>query len=289
MRLKPWLKLILIVLALLLSAASPGPSAPPKAKQSESATEFHQTANNDQTQNTPQAYSPVTAIPKTIPGQEPKPITVVIQRQPYSHWWQAPSAPEWASFLLTIPYVVVTIGLFVVTLKATRVATLSANAAEAALHSDRPYLLANIEGIESFKYGLLEERPPITRVDVRFVNAGSSPAELIEVIATSWKFDCWQDASDPTWKILISGQQIEIVPPVVRIAQSTKPIHIQINWTQEDMNLVNSGLKRVAIYGIARYCGGPRKEYHTRFFWWFSPLTSPQLQKAFEPELNERT
>src|SRR5271156_6768495 len=85
----------------------------------------------------------------------------------------------------------------------------AANAAEAALHSDRPYLLIAGIAYESFKYGYLPAPPPITKATVTFINAGKSPAEVIEVIATSAKFDFFPDAVEPTWDALILDQPRE--------------------------------------------------------------------------------
>jgi hypothetical protein len=143
---------------------------------------------------------------------------------------------------------------------------------------------------EAFKHVLLSVQEPISLARITLRNAGNSPAELIEIIATSWKFDCFPFGPDPEWKTLIHDLPRDISIPVIGINRDIEPaLTVRIHWTEDDIELVNTGNKRVGIYGMVRYCGGPKESYYTRFFWWFSPIVQPELQKAGSPELNERT
>jgi len=78
---------------------------------------------------------------------------------------------------------------------------------------------------------------------------------LIALYATSWKYDCLLSGEEPRWANLNSGGPREIKVPIVAIGETTEPIPITINWTENDMNLVYGGAKRVAIYGAVFYRG----------------------------------
>ncbi len=125
--------MIPIASALLLSAAGNAGALPPSSKKTEGAAKEQQRRTYGQNQATPQSCPSVTVVFKEIPAPEAKQITAVIQQQPYEHWWQGPHGAEWALFLLTIPYVAVSIGLFAVTKKAADAAKGSAVVAQQAL------------------------------------------------------------------------------------------------------------------------------------------------------------
>jgi len=160
--------------------------------------------------------------------------------------------------------------------------------ARLALHTDRPYLLVTSVTAEAFKHVLLGRQEPISRAKVTFQNVGTSPAELIEIVATSWKFGCFPDSDEPKWDKLL-GAPLSIEKPVVGVRETVDPLPIQVHWTKDDIELVEGGLKRVALYGYVRYRSGSKEDYCTRFFWWFSPLENPPLRKAYDLELNKRT
>lgn len=173
---------------------------------------------------------------------------------------------------------------------ATTAAQKSAEAAKAALHANRPYVLMTEMAPASWKDQAFDRQPPIRRVNITFQNVGSSPAEIIDVFATSKKFEWLRDPSEPAWDKLNSGGLGEIGTPVLGTGPSEKmTLPIFVNWTKDDITSVDAGDKRVGIYGMIRYRGGPTEPYYTRFFWWFSPFNDPTLKKASSPELNERT
>jgi hypothetical protein len=179
---KPLWALILIASALLLSAARSASALPPNSKKSERTTKTHNHRATAENRTTPQACPSVTVIVKEIPAPEAKQITAVIQQQPHQHWWQSQNAPEWALFFLTIPYVIVSVGLFVVTWRAADAAESSAGAAlisaqvaKQAIHTDRPLVI-----VEAFDAGVDAQRFSFSPV-VNFRNFGNSPAILIEV------------------------------------------------------------------------------------------------------------
>jgi hypothetical protein len=183
------------------------------------------------------------------------------------------------------------------TKKAADAAKYSAEVARFALHSNRPYLLVmNVtpktgQKYAASKYPVLGIEEPISSAIINVQNVGGSPAEIIEIVATSWKYECLQDTSEPAWddKLTLDTPR-DITQPVLGVGQTIEPqIRIFVNWTDENIDLVKDGTKRVALYGIIRYRSGPKESYYTRFFYWFSPLIRPELQRASSVELNERT
>jgi hypothetical protein len=134
---KPLLTSILIALALFLGAARNGSSSPLNPERRERIPDPHRHGAHTQTQATPQACPSVTVIVKEVPAPKGERITAIIQQQPYSHWWKAPNAPEWAVFFLTVPYVLVSIGLFVMTKSAANAARDAVQVSKSAV---RPYI-----------------------------------------------------------------------------------------------------------------------------------------------------
>ena len=124
---------ILIASALLLSAAKNGSVLPPNSEKNERTAKAHEHRTAPKGETAPQACSSVTVIIKEIPAPETNQVTAVIQQQPYEHWWDSPNAPEWALFFLTVPYVLVSIGMFVVTKRTASAAKDAADAAKASL------------------------------------------------------------------------------------------------------------------------------------------------------------
>jgi hypothetical protein len=264
MRLGPWLKSILIASALLLSAASPNPSALPTAKQSESAAKSQQTATKDKTQNAPQACSPVTVIIKEVPSaQKPEHITAEIEHQPYKHWWQAPNASEWALFILTVPYVVVTICLFVVTLKAANAAADSAQTARLTLQSNRPLIIVSeiimsVAGDRTFT------------PTVKFRNYGRNPAIVVDIsLGLQSQFDSRNlKASD------LRFHQIHTThTQVVGINKCFSEVITQMTIDPGTLNDILARTKTLIAHGCLKYRDVfPAPEpYESHFCWFYLP------------------
>lgn len=110
-----WLVAILIPSALLLSLARSARALPPSSKKGERSAKAPEKGGKAGHLDSPAACPSVTVIVKERSAPEAKQIATLIRRQSYEHWWESPNAPEWALFLLTIPYVIVTGGLFYLT------------------------------------------------------------------------------------------------------------------------------------------------------------------------------
>jgi hypothetical protein len=266
--------LVLVASGLLLIASSPRPSPYPTHEGQTAAAEHHATANPISTHG-------------DQPGSKPAPTN--IYNNTYSYYYPLPvseSPPVRFQIFTTLVLLCFTAGLWWTSVRQWRAIKDSAEYARLALHVNRPYLI--VKSIRPNLARFIEQ--PISSAEVILQNAGSSPAELLEIIATSWKFDCMADASEPKWDGLTLDAPRPIDTPIVGVDESTQPIAINIRWVNKnDIELVNVGAKRVGLYGIIRYRGGPKEPYYTRFFWWFSPMIRDgELQRAWNPDLNER-
>lgn len=287
--------LILISLALLLSAENPKPSPIPSPRPTRHQNPQVQQDNKDGTYEHARSKND-SALPKPA-----EPIQLQqganqaneyrkVERQLIALEESSDRFNNWLIWIGGIN-VVAAFLIFGATYQAAKAAKASATAASLALHSNRPYLLVmNVSAKTGQKQPVLGVEEPISSAVIDICNVGSSPADIIEITATPWKYECFPNASEPTWKTLILDTPRDIARSVLGVGQAIKPpIRIVVNWTKDDIELVDSGMKRVALYGIIRYRSAPKELYYTRFFYWFSPLIRPELQKAYSDELNERT
>src|SRR5579862_9765178 len=132
--------LILIVLALLQSIVRSASALPPNASDRHKTAQAQVSGARDKHSATAQPCPAVTVVVQQIPPKEAQRITAVIQDEPYDHWWQGPRGPEWALFLLTIPYVIISAGLLYVSWRSANAAMVAARAAALAVGADRSFL-----------------------------------------------------------------------------------------------------------------------------------------------------
>jgi hypothetical protein len=88
---------------------------------------------------------------------------------PYEHWWDATNAPEWALFFLTIPYVLVSIGLFRATRRQSKLT-------EDALIADKRAFVS-ADGLWYFWEPVANTNLYIFRLQPRYKNTGSTPTK----------------------------------------------------------------------------------------------------------------
>ena len=262
---------ILIASALLLSAAKGVNALPPNPSKRDRTAQPQAQRTSDKKSAATQPCPAVTVVIQQIPpANQTQRITAVIQDKPYKHWWDAQNAPEWALFILTIPYVVITGGLLCANLKAISLAKQSADAAsknaetaELAFYTTtRPWVL-----VSDFKIGLYDSGPTVT---YKVYNAGPLPALLhgIEIVAEA-------SAIDPL-------RYSEHLPPVVtRVIAIHVPPHTDTNngfiiqdfrpsLTHAEWHEIRAGNKWLYCYGLVRYLG-PLNElwlYTTGFGAW---------------------
>ena len=205
------LALIPIAWALFLSGGSPLTPNPPKSRK------IVQTQDNSaksENHYSPHPHPPIVTVgEKEASAPELKQITVIIQQQSYKHWWQTASAPEWALFVLTIPYVVVTIALFVV---GRRSADAAKENADSLVNIERAWLMLDRLDSLTLVAMPLAGQPTISGAVFEYRNFGRTPSWIVEsaarmIIVPSRETLTWPLDYGPT--NLVNGSNGTPVPP----------------------------------------------------------------------------
>ncbi|MGH7814949.1 MAG: hypothetical protein ACREQI_13225 [Candidatus Binataceae bacterium] len=170
-------------------------------------------------------------------------------------------------------------------------AQIGAGAAASAVNAGRPAVHVIAIRAQARKDPATNTVIPISTVGIRLRNAGKSPAEITEIYAITGIFDWWRDGKEPRWRALDLGPKRDIPSPTMAIGEPGEcEIPIAVDWTADGREAVDGGTKRLGIYGMVTYRGGADGiEYHTRFFWWYSPKIETRMARATSPELTERT
>lgn len=179
-----------------------------------------------------------------------------------------------------------------------------AKAADAGLHLNRPAIvvtsikaLIGIDDVSKIPNTLRGYSPEI-------YNIGSGPAEIIDVFSRSWVFDAFDFKAHSLGKKLEEprgdDQEIWKFFPLDRrefprtflgagecFANYQAGFAMIENWIPGDIEKVESGEKRRAVYGTILYRSSV-KEYLTKFFFWYDPK-SRGFRRAERRELNHRT
>jgi hypothetical protein len=257
----------LAALALALFCIAAKASPPPKESKGAAAGKASDTRSENRT--TP----PVTVIIKEIPAPPTKQITAVIQQQPYEHWWQGPQGPEWALFWLTIPYVLVTTGLFVSTRRAANAAKDAAIAAKLALQADRPLLLPLKGELQGF-----DGNPgDLTGAHLTFKNFGNGPALIKRILIRLnhvGKYPAKGDFSQCKEKLV----RVFAVAAGGTLALATDS---KDGWTDLlDMDEIHAGRRALICYGCIYYADAIDNPFETWFFWYYLPHPPAYLKLA---------
>jgi hypothetical protein len=201
-------------------------------------------------------------VVKEIPAEEAKQITAVIQQGPYKHWWEKPNRPEWALFLLTIPYVLVSVGLLCT---AWRQSTL---AKRALTELERPWVFASIKdpiGGNRFWTANTEEMKIAFEWSIQ--NCGRTPGFLIDGM---YVVDILP-VPIPDAPVYNRPNQGAIVP----LAQGVpKVYHAQMTLTREQHSKLLKGETQIAFYGFAKYRDTLKNEHLSR---WIAIFVVPRL------------
>jgi hypothetical protein len=261
--LKFWSMLILIASALLLSAESPStkPNPSPLGKPNEGAGLVQQPA-----QNYPLPIV-VTGTPDA-PEQTPTPNKSGDGGQGDSN----------AMIFLTAVMAGATffIALFNwqlvgVTDEMKTAAKAAADAAEAALHVDRPFLL--VTGVEctdtKFINGILTHK-----FAIHLKNFGVGPADIATYIAGAdpldapYSFTTGETKEPALTYVPERGSRLSdsLVGPG---DEANDRIKCESILDHQLFALLQDGTKTLGVNGIVTYRGGAPKIYETKFFWWF--------------------
>lgn len=268
--------LILIALALLQSVARSANAPPPNPSDRDRAAHTQAGGARDQQSATTQPCPAVTVVVQQIPPKEAQRITAIIQEQPYKHWWEAPHAPEWALFILTIPYVIISGGLFYVSWKAADAAMVAAQAAALALGADRSFLEV--------------EKPELKGTNLfvahfHFKNRGKRPA-VIDRLAFSFE-PRESEPEQPDYRALIATAtpQKQIAELVIGSAGESstyyahcfdaKPIQIASSYDRRGplFKLLDEK-KALTLFGFAEFHDTSGESHVSEFVWGYVPFGS---------------
>jgi hypothetical protein len=150
---------------------------------------------------------------------------------------------------------------------AAQAAAKSADAAQAALHADRPYLLVT----DVLMAGSGSPTGALHVIPIKFENFGSGPADIQDYIAEPDVLP-WPkpDAPDPVaWHSPEEGNRLH--DSLVR-AGETIGIEAPIFLDEQKRQQMVDGNTKLRIEGRIRYRGAPQRQYVTKFYWWFIPI-----------------
>lgn len=286
---KPLSALTLIALALLLNAAKSSalnPSPRPTPKPNESAT-FGDRQGEQQ----------IAPIRTPAASQSPEQTGAPTKEQQNG---SGASTVIIAVFTVVAGLATVAIAIFNyqlvgVTNEMKKATAEAAEAAEAALHIDRPFLLVTeVKFINLTFDGRADELLCIYEFEVCSRNFGVGPADIVDYIAGAAVHN-------------ISIQMQPIVEPQIQYASTGRRLNDSLvapnEWaegrikekailTRADCDAVRNGEARIGIDGIIRYRGASKQVYWTRFFWWcfLDAADNPiNIQRALRSDLNDHS
>jgi hypothetical protein len=204
----------------------------------------------------------ITVIVKEIPTDKTKQITPVIQQGPYKHWWEKPNGPEWALFWLTIPYVLVSVGLFCATW---RQGTL---AKRALTELERPWVFASIKDPVGWnRFWTADEEEMSVAFEWSIQNCGRTPAFLIDGM---YEIVIWP-LPIPKSPVYNHPNQGATVP----LAQGVPQVyHGQMTLTREQHRKLIKGETQIVFYGFAKYRDTLKREHLSR---WIAIFVIPKM------------
>jgi hypothetical protein len=249
--------LILILLASVLSGAKGASALPPNPKKSQRTADAHKHGATSESDTSPEACPSVTVILKEIPAPEAKKITAVIQPQPYEHWWDSPNAPSWAIFFLTIPYVLVSVGAFVVAYRAANSAQSSADAATKSANAVAEELQLTIRPKIRFVGDTVFIQGTEMSAYYTVINKGHADANV-----RLKRVRLWRHYTDIPWPSEIpSGDVVnDVIIPQTFIAGDYRSSQLKIGLSASggrtpytDWQLFTEGKLLVCLSGFAEY------------------------------------
>jgi len=169
----------------------------------------------------------------------------------------------------------------------------AADAAEAALHINRPFLLVTeVKSISLTRDGRGDEILYIYEFEVCLRNFGVGPADIVDYIAGA----AVRNVSIPVQPVV--EPQVCYAPTGRRLSESLVApgetakgrIKVRATLNRAHCDAVRNGEGRIGIDGIIRYRGASKQMYWTRFFWWcfLDAADSPiNIQWAIRIDLND--
>ena len=210
------------------------------------------------------------------------------------------SSPAHGGNLPTWLEAIATFGLVVFAFLQVEFVRRTTSATEAMLHLNRPAIVI------TFIDSMIGIHQPSGRPDTligyspHIYNLGSGPAEIIEAFTHTQVFDSFDEkndipctpaeepcVTDMIWDARSARMEFprRILGPNESFANYVDCNYPVANWIKGDIEAVEIGQRRRAIYGIIRYRSSV-KEYWTRFFYWWDPRRR-SFRQAERPELNQ--
>ena len=254
---------ILIVSALLLSGVKNGSAQPLRPGQSlpQQRNETAQETKRDAPQIPASTNSPDSKASSDKSGHNSNQDTCGLRN--IRKWFAGISAEGFFNFIIAVATGFIAWfnwQLVGVTDEMKTATKATADVAELALHSDRPYGIVQI-----VEFG----KEPNRHARVILDNFGNGPLDIVEFNATRDFFDGPRFMPKcEYWEVNTDTRTTGVViPPKGRHTQEV-PFHL----TLEERDVFWRGDKTLGVYGRILYRGGPPNIiYETCFFWWYLP------------------
>ena len=171
--------------------------------------------------------------------------------------------------------------------EAAEAAKQSAQAAEASLHADRPFLLVIGIAVEVSGLGEFSDKNLTAAIALR--NFGNGPADIIDYIAEAELFDSPMVVrrDPPVWYGPDVGDRINdsLIGPNEMVKGR---LFATLSMNSQEYASAFAEEKRIGIHGRIRYRGASKQIYESRFFWWFF-AQDKSVARALTKELNDHT
>jgi len=241
------------------------------------------------------------------PHKEPSPQSTAKQSETYTYNYYYPavtseSPPVWFQEVATGILILFTGGLWVTSIWQWNAIRDQAEAAEAALHANRPEIIVTSVKPNVSIHPMTRKPDTLTGYVPQIYNLGSGPAEIVGIFTHTQVFEAYRQVAD--YVLPIPTEEPKIGDLIWDATTDQRPFprgflapsesynnhlagYFPVVWVAADIEAVTTGEKRRAVYGLIKYRGSI-KEYRTRFFYWWNP-EKRIFTKADSPELNERT
>ncbi len=168
----------------------------------------------------------------------------------------------------------------------------AADAAEAALHSARPFLLVTTVKCTSHTHDLVADSIRYG-FNIGLRNFGVGPADIISYIAGGAIYDFAPDASkEPRPRYFPENGQRLAESLIGPGEYAENRIEAAAHLDKSMLDLIRLGSKCIGIDGLIRYRGASEQVYETQFFWWCfldEQNNAGLIRRALREDLNRHT
>ena len=277
---------LLLMFAFLAAGGSAEPPTQGASEKTETVPGPHADEAAHQKLVSPAAWPSITVVIREPAAPGAKAIMAVIQQQPYHHFWNSPNAPQWALFFLTIPYILVTVGLFVVT---KTIASAAKQQAALVLAVERPLIVFVAAELDQSRHyrrlsdGRLALKSGLKPIlEVVFANMGRSAAFDI---GTRVEFAIGKSVPNDRPGIFISQRAPGVVlPPSVSDKRRDGMLRAEAGFeiTQSDADAIRRRERVLYFWGVIEYSDAVGTRYETGIGGWLNLDRNPETG-MFDP------